>query len=80
MIGCMCWFSAKLSAAFASSAFARPIREKEQNMVSRLPVINANGEVGDLSGIDPALFKPFSALPASFVDGGRNPRKSGAEG
>lgn len=35
-------------------------------MVSRLPVIDADGEVGDLSGIDPALFKPFSALPASL--------------
>ena len=35
-------------------------------MVSRLPVIDADGEVGDLSEVDPALFKPFSALPASL--------------
>ena len=35
-------------------------------MVSRLPVIDADGEVGDLSGVDPALFKPLSALPASL--------------
>ena len=34
-------------------------------MVSRLPVIDDDGEVGDLSEVDPALFKPFSALPAS---------------
>jgi uncharacterized protein (DUF4415 family) len=35
-------------------------------MVSRLPVIDADGEVGDLSKVDPALFQPFSALPASL--------------
>lgn len=35
-------------------------------MVSRLPVIDAAGEVGDLSEIDPVLFKPFSALPESL--------------
>lgn len=35
-------------------------------MVSRLPVIDADGEVGDLSAVDPALFKPLSALPASL--------------
>ena len=35
-------------------------------MVSRLPVIDATGEVGDLSEVDPALFKPFSALPKSL--------------
>ena len=35
-------------------------------MVSRLPVIDADGEVGDLSEVDPALFKPFSALPATL--------------
>ncbi len=35
-------------------------------MVSRLPVIDADGEVGDLSEVDPALFRPFSALPASL--------------
>ena len=34
-------------------------------MVSRLPVIDDDGEVGDLSEVDPALFKPFQALPAS---------------
>ena len=32
-------------------------------MDSRLPVIDADGEVGDLSEVDPALFKPFSSLP-----------------
>lgn len=32
-------------------------------MASHLPEINADGEVGDLSNVDPALFKPFSALP-----------------
>jgi len=26
-------------------------------------VIDADGEVGDLSEVDPALFKPFSSLP-----------------
>jgi len=35
-------------------------------MVSRLPIINDDGEVGDLSEVDPALFKPFSALPESL--------------
>jgi uncharacterized protein (DUF4415 family) len=35
-------------------------------MVSRLPLIDANGEVGDLSEVDPGTFKPFSALPASL--------------
>lgn len=35
-------------------------------MVSRLPVIDDDGEVGDLSGVDPALFKPFSSLPESL--------------
>lgn len=35
-------------------------------MVSRLPVIDDAGEVGDLSGIDPALFKPLSEMPASL--------------
>ena len=38
--------------------------EKEQNMVSRLPVIDDDGEVGDLSEVDPALFRPFQELPA----------------
>lgn len=35
-------------------------------MASRLPVIDDDGEVGDLSEVDPALFKPFSELPASL--------------
>lgn len=35
-------------------------------MVSRLPVIDDDGEVGDLSEVDPALFKPFQELPASL--------------
>ena len=36
-------------------------------MVSRLPVIDDDGEVGDLSEVDPALFKPFQELPASLL-------------
>lgn len=35
-------------------------------MVSRLPVIDDHGEVGDLSKVDPSAFKPFSVLPASL--------------
>ncbi|MBP8840264.1 MAG: BrnA antitoxin family protein [Giesbergeria sp.] len=35
-------------------------------MVSRLPIIDAAGEVGDLSDVDPALFKPLSQMPASL--------------
>ncbi|MDR1377943.1 MAG: BrnA antitoxin family protein [Synergistaceae bacterium] len=35
-------------------------------MGSRLPEIDDDGEVGDLSGVDPALFKPFSELPPSL--------------
>lgn len=35
-------------------------------MVSRLPVIDESGEVGDLSEVDPAAFKPFSSLPPSL--------------
>lgn len=32
-------------------------------MVSRLPVIDAEGEVADLSGVDPDAFKPLSEMP-----------------
>lgn len=35
-------------------------------MASRLPAMGTDGEVGDLSTLDPALFKPLSALPASL--------------
>lgn len=35
-------------------------------MASRLPEIDADGEVGDLSSVDPALFKPLSEMPASL--------------
>ncbi len=35
-------------------------------MVSRLPVINNAGEVGDLSQVDPALFKPLREMPATL--------------
>lgn len=36
-------------------------------MVSRLPVIDADGEVGDLSDVDPSLFRPASeVLPQSL--------------
>ena len=35
-------------------------------MISRLPVIDEDGEVGDLSEVDPALFRPFQELPASL--------------
>jgi uncharacterized protein (DUF4415 family) len=32
-------------------------------MVSRLPVIDDEGEVGDLSEVDPDVFKPLSKMP-----------------
>lgn len=35
-------------------------------MVSRLPVIDDDGEVGDLTKVDSSAFKPFSVLPASL--------------
>ena len=35
-------------------------------MVSRLPVIDETGEVGDLSKVDPSVFKPISSLPQSL--------------
>jgi uncharacterized protein (DUF4415 family) len=36
-------------------------------MVSRLPVIDDDGEVGDLSEVDPALFRPaHEVLPAEL--------------
>jgi hypothetical protein len=35
-------------------------------MVSRLPEIDEDGEVGDLSEVDPALFKPFGELPRAL--------------
>ncbi len=35
-------------------------------MATRYPVIDADGEVGDLSTFDPTLFKPASALPRSL--------------
>ena len=35
-------------------------------MASNLLVIDDDGEVGDLSEVDPSLFKPFSSLPASL--------------
>lgn len=47
-------------------------------MASRLPVIDANGEVGDLSEVDPGTFKPFSALPASLQAKLRGRPKSAA--
>ncbi len=37
-------------------------------MDSRLPDIDADGEVGDLSQVDPALFRPFSSLPTSLQE------------
>jgi uncharacterized protein (DUF4415 family) len=40
--------------------------EKERNMVSRKPLIDQDGEVGDLSRVDGADFKPFSSLPVSL--------------
>ena len=40
--------------------------EKERNMVSRKPLIDQDGEVGDLSKIDPTNFKPFTSLPSSL--------------
>lgn len=39
-------------------------------MVSRLPVIDADGEVADLSGVDPALFRPaVEVLPPDLYAG-----------
>ena len=35
-------------------------------MVSRLPNIDADGEVSDLSEVDPALFKPLTQMPKSL--------------
>ena len=35
-------------------------------MATRYPVIDADGEVGDLSTLDPTLFKPAAALPPSL--------------
>jgi uncharacterized protein (DUF4415 family) len=32
-------------------------------MVSRLPAIDAEGEVADLSEVDPNVFKPLSEMP-----------------
>lgn len=37
-------------------------------MDSRLPDIDADGEVGDLSQVDPALFRPFSSLPIALQE------------
>ena len=38
-------------------------------MVSRLPVINDDGEVGDLSEVDPALFRPaHEVLPLALQE------------
>jgi uncharacterized protein (DUF4415 family) len=48
-------------------------------MVSRLPVIDENGEVGDLSEVDPALFRPADkVLSASLLKklGIRGPQKA----
>lgn len=33
-------------------------------MVSRLPVLDEEGEVGDLSEVDPQFFKPLDNMPA----------------
>jgi len=35
-------------------------------MDSRKPSIDNDGEVGDLSQVDPAAFKPFTSLPKSL--------------
>ena len=40
--------------------------EKERNMVSRKNVIDREGEVADLSRLDKADMKPFTALPKSL--------------
>ncbi len=45
-------------------------------MASRLPVIDADGEVGDLSGVDPALFKSFKDLPTSLRTKLRGPQRT----
>jgi uncharacterized protein (DUF4415 family) len=48
-------------------------------MVSRLPVIDNDGEVGDLSEVDPTLFRPANeVLPPSLLKklGIRGPQKA----
>ena len=48
-------------------------------MVSRLPVIDNDGEVGDLSEVDPASFRPANeVLPPSLLKklGIRGPQKA----
>ena len=37
-------------------------------MDSCLPNIDADGEVGNLSKVDPALFWPFSSLPTALQE------------
>jgi hypothetical protein len=76
--GYMRWCFALSTTAFVSSAFVRLINAKELLMASHLPVIDDDGEVGDLSEVDPALFKPFSSLPDDLqtVLRGRGKQKS----
>jgi hypothetical protein len=48
-------------------------------MVSRLPVIDHDAEIGDLSEVDPALFRPAAeVLPPSLLKklGIRGPQKT----
>ena len=48
-------------------------------MATRLPVIDDDGEVADLSGVDPALFRPArEVLPSSLWKkiGERGPQKA----
>lgn len=48
-------------------------------MVSRLPVIDDDGEVGDLSEVDPSIFRPAAeVLPPSLLKklGVRGPQKT----
>ena len=49
-----------------SSVSGRPTIEKERNMASRKNVIDREGEVADLSRLDKAEMKPFTALPKSL--------------
>src|ERR1019366_10474437 len=49
----------------ASSASAKPIKERQSSMANRKPLIDEDGEVREITAEDVALFKPFSALPAA---------------
>jgi hypothetical protein len=49
-------------AAFVSSAFARPTPERFETMNPRAPLIDADGEVRELSAADMLKFKPATEV------------------